>query len=181
MRTTVTQGFLISAHLWLTLIRLGNLYRHIVYTDCDSDPTMAAVEGTQKLHSVMGSLETRTTSGIKQHKLLVAHMPCACLCCRLQDRNGAECTYKQIRQQQKLWVSDRKERAMQGTEHNLLFERVKTVLKLNKVTKKVLVEHLRLRNQAIRGKKDVLATSTLLEFITRPLRIKKTQFHLKSP
>jgi hypothetical protein len=147
--------------------RLGNEYRHIVYTDRDNVPTMAAVEGTQKLHSVMGSLETRTTGGLKQHKLLVAHMPCACFSCKLYDHSGAECTFKKIRQQRELWVSERKERAtaMQGTDHDLLYERVKTVLKLDKVTKKVLVEHLRLRNQAVWGKKDVLA-SRLLEFVT---------------
>jgi hypothetical protein len=147
---------------------LGNEYRHNVFTDRNNVPTMAAVEGTQKLHSVMGSLETRTTGGLKQHKLLVAHMPCVCLSCRLDDNHyGAECTFKEIRQERELRVSEKKERAraMQGTEHNSLYERVKTVLNIDKVTIKVLVKHLRLRNQAIWGKKDVLA-NRLLAFVT---------------
>jgi hypothetical protein len=54
---------------------------------------------------------------------------------------------------------------MQGTEHDSLYERVKTVLDLNKVTIIVLVEHLCLKNQAIWGKKDILA-SRLLAFVT---------------
>jgi len=47
-------------------------------------------------------------------------------------------------------------------EHDSLYEQVKQILKVDKLTKAVLTEQLQLRNQPITGNKDVLARRLLL-------------------
>jgi hypothetical protein len=147
--------------------RLGNTYRHIVYTDLINIPIMTAIDGTQKLHSVAGSLDIRevgvgTGTRFEQHKLLVAEMPCKCLACGQVDTT-APCQFGHIRQVRELWVSEQKERptALRSKKHVLLFDEIKEILKVDILTKAVLVEHLRLHNQAVWGNKDVLAKRLL--------------------
>jgi hypothetical protein len=146
-------------------VRLGNRFRHIVHTDRESIPSMAAIEGTQKLHSVGGSLKPRTVEiagkSTDEWKLLVASMPCACLSCR--HMAPAPCPFKHIRQEREIWVSEQRERTPRSTEHDDLYERVKRILKIDKLTKAVLIGQLRLRSQSASGNKDVLA-KRLLQF-----------------
>ena len=148
-------------------IRLSNCFHHIIHTDRESIPSMAAIEGTQKLHSVVGSLKPRRVEisgrSTDQWKLVVASMPCACLSCR--QMTTAPCPFKHIRQERELWVSatrEQSERTPRSTEHDELYEQVKQILEIDKLTKAVLIEQLRLRNQYILGNKDVLAKRCLI-------------------
>jgi hypothetical protein len=87
--------------------RLSNCFHHIIHTDRRSIPSMEAIHGTLKLHSVVGSFKPRTVEisgrSTDEWKLLVASMPCACLSCR--QMTTSPCPFKHIRQERELWVS----------------------------------------------------------------------------
>jgi hypothetical protein len=80
---------------------------HIVFTDRDHVPSIPRIEGTHKLHSVVGDpLSWKLLAdGTTSYKLTVAEMPCACLVCRkkITDR---ECPFEHIRKEQILEVSE---------------------------------------------------------------------------
>ena len=147
--------------------KLANQFHHIVYTDRISNPDMAAVDGTQKLHSVVGSLEMSKVGDSIHHKLAVANMPCVCLSCRKVV--DLMCELKHIRQERILWACEQKERPPQpprNTEHDSVLEQVSVILAIDKVSVAVLKHHLRLRNEATSGVKNVLA-KRLLDYETR--------------
>lgn len=88
-------------------------------------------------------------------------MPCACLSCRQLVTIEAS-PFRHIRQEREVKVSKQKDQApLRITGHDLLYEKEKGILQVDRVTKNVLVEQLRLRNQALTGTKDILATRLL--------------------
>jgi hypothetical protein len=148
-------------------VRLRNRFHHIVHTDRENIPSMPRIKGTLKLHSVVGFLKPRTVeiSGrtTDQWQLVLADMPCACLSCRKMTEEA--CPFEHIKQERKVWVSATRaqsERTPRSTEYAELYEQVKNILEVDKLTKALLVDQLRLRNQPIAGNKDVLARRLLL-------------------
>jgi len=142
---------------------LSNRFRHIVHTDRMNIPTMTAIAGTQKLHSIVGTLLKPTkVSTTNQWTLLVAQMPCACLSCR--KVTTAACQFEHIRQEREVVVSEQKEKppvVPRSTEHDGLNEQAKTLLGVDSITKAELIKQLRLRSQPTSGNKDVLARRLL--------------------
>lgn len=78
-------------------------------------------------------------------------MPCACLSCR-QVVEAEACPFRRIRQERGVKVSE------QTT------KKVKNILKVDKVTRNILVEQLWLRNHATMGTKETFAIR-LLAFV----------------
>ena len=76
----------------------------------------------------------------------------------------AACQFERIRQEREVLVSEQKAKppvVPRSTEHDELYEQLKNLLGVDRITKAVLILKLRLRNQPISGNKDVLATRLL--------------------
>jgi hypothetical protein len=82
---------------------------HTVFTDRINVPHMDHIDGTLKVHMVLGTWECReqllvvlgedelpNNMTVKTFKLKIASMPCVCIACR-REANQATCIFEEIR------------------------------------------------------------------------------------